>query len=231
MSTVQFNLLPSVKLDYIRATTTRNRVTQLAIVVSAASLALLLVMVVFVEAIQKKQLSDAAGQITSTTNTIQSQPEITKILTVQNQLTTLVTLHSQKHITSRLFDYLVQLTPATVNLSRLSIDNSKNTIAIDGTADSAASVNQFADTLKFTQFTIGKDTTTHPAFSSVVVSNFNISTSNVSYSLSLNFDPDLFSNNLKDSSGTLAAPTLVVPNQTTTRSALSDPNSLFKGSQ
>lgn len=231
MSKVQFNLLPSVKLDYIKAETTRTRVTRLATAVSLVSIGLLMVMILFVQGVQRKQLKDAGGQITSGINEINNQPQMTKILTVQNQLSTLVSLHADKSITSRVFDDLVQLTPLGVNLARLSIDYSKNTISLDGTADSAANVNKFADTLKFTNYTLGKDTTTHTAFSSVIVGNFNISSSNVSYSLNVTFDPVLFSNNIKDSTGAIVAPTLKVPSQTTTRSALSDPTSIFGGGQ
>ncbi len=83
-------------------------------------------------------------------NNIQSQPQITRVLTVQNQLKTLVTLHENKHVTSRVFDYLSQVTPPNANLARLSIDYGLNIITIDATADSAATVNKFVDTLKFT---------------------------------------------------------------------------------
>ncbi len=220
MSGVQFNLLPSVKLDYIRAQNTRNRVTAIATAVCGISIAILVIIVLFVEVVQKKQLNDASNQINTAVKAIQAEPDITKILTVQNQLMTLSTLHANKHVSSRVFDYLSQLTPNGVSLSRLSIDYSKNSMTIDGNADSAASVNKFVDTLKFTNYTIGTGTATTPAFSSVVESNFNISTAAVSYSLSVIFDPTLFSNNVKDSSGALSAPKLSVPNQTTTRSTI-----------
>lgn len=225
MSGVQFNLLPSVKLDYIKAQSTRSRVTAIASVVCGIAVFILIVIILFVEVVQKKQLNDASTQISTASKAIQSQTDITKILTVQNQLTTLSNLHSNKHITSRVFDDLVQITPAGVNLSRLSLDYTKNIITIDGTADSATSVNKFVDTLKFTNYTIGSDSTNHTAFTSVVESNFNISSTTVSYSLNVTFDPNLFANNIKDSTGAFVAPKLVVPNQTTTRS------SLFSGGQ
>lgn len=225
MAGVQFNLLPSIKLDYIKTLKVRKRVTKISVLASGASIALLVIMLTTVQGVQRKQLSDASGKISAAINDIQSEKDITKVITVQNQLTTLADLHSSKHISSRVFSYLSQVTPAGVNLSRLSIDYSKNTMTIDGTADTATSVNKFVDTLKFTKYTLAKDTTQNTAFSSVIESNFNISTSSVSYSLIVTFDPNLFSNNVKDSTGTVVVPTLTVPTQTTTRS------SVFSGGQ
>lgn len=225
MAGVQFNLLPSVKLDYIKTLNTRKRVTKISLLVSGVSLALLLVMLLTVQGVQRKQLSDASGKINAAINDIQSEPEITKILTVQNQLVTLSDLHASKHITSRVFDYLSQVTPAGVSLSRLSIDYARDAITIDGTADTATSVNKFVDTLKFTKYSLGKDPAQSTAFSSVIESNFNIGSTSVTYSLTVTFDPNLFANNVKDSTGTVVVPTLVVPTQTTTRS------SIFSGGQ
>lgn len=220
MSSPQFNLLPAIKLDFIRVQTTRRRIVIIASLVAAISFAILLIMLFSVEVVQRQQLNNASKSITSTTSSIQSQPQILQVLTVQNQLVTLVNLHANKHITSRVFDYLSQLTPNGVNLSRLSIDYSTNSMIIDGTADSATSVNQFVDTLKFTNYKLGDNPQAKTAFPSVVESSFNIGTSNVSYSLNVQFDPILFSNNQKDSSGNTVAPSLQVPNQITTRSQL-----------
>lgn len=225
MARVQFNLLPAVKLEYIKAQNTRAKVTTISVAVCGLAVALLIVTILFVEVVQKKQLSDADKQIATATKSIQSQTDITKILTVQKQLTTLSGLHADKHINSRVFDDLVALTPPGVSLSRLSVDYDKAAITLDGSADTANNVNKFVDTLKFTNYTIGKDTATHTAFSSVVETSFSIGASSVGYSLTLTFDPNLFSNNLKDSAGALAAPVLVIPNQNTTRS------SLFSGGQ
>lgn len=224
---IQLNLLPAVKLEYIKIQTIRNRISRVAFLASAISLGILIVMIFSVEIIQKKQLSDGNKQITAAINNIQSQPQITRVLTVQNQLKTLVTLHESKHVTSRVFDYLSQVTPPNANLARLSIDYGLSTITIDGTADSAATVNKFVDTLKFTKYTVGSDSTALSAFPSVVETNFNISSSTVSYSLNVQFDPSLFSNKLKNGDQT-ATPKLQVPTQATTRSTL-DPGSLFGG--
>lgn len=225
---VEFNLLPDVKLEYIKAQKLRNRITQISVLVSSISLAILLITVFSVEIVQKKALSDANRDITTSTNNIQSQPQVTKALTIQNQLQTLTKLHSDKHIMSRLFGYLSQVTPPNASLARVSIDTSTNTMTIDGTADSATTVNKFIDTLKFTKYTVGASDNSTIAFPSVVETNFNISAANVNYTINVQYDANLFANNLKNSEGSTAAPNLQVPTQTTTRSALSN---LFSGGQ
>lgn len=232
MASAQFNLLPGLKLQMIRAQSLRNKILSVAIVVGGVCLAIFIIMLLTVEGLQKKQLSDSNKQIATATASISAQPQITKILTVQNQLASLATLHAGKNITSRAFDYLSQVTPINVNLARLSLDYGNKTLSLDGTADSAASVNKFIDTLKFTKYTIGNGDVKNAknAFSSVIETNFAIGSGNTSFSLSVQFDPKLFSNDNRGADGQPIAPTLSVPSQTTTRSALEDPKSLFNSS-
>ncbi len=230
MSTIQLNLLPDVKLDYAKAQASRGKTASLAFLASVIALGALIVLVVFVDVVQKKQLSDASNQVNSATSQLQAVPNLTQVLTVQNQLQTLSTLHANNHVISRIFNFLTQVTPSSASLGQLSLDTASNAITISGTADSQQTVNTFIDTLKFAQYQIGSSSSTATAFPSVTESSFSIGTSNVSYSLTIQFDPQIFSNSLKDAQGNNAAPQLVVKSQTTTRSALEDPNnSLFSG--
>jgi len=230
MSTVQFNLLPDVKLDYAKAQASRGKTASLAFLASAIALGLLVVLVVFVDVVQKKQLNDATNQVNSATSQLQAVPNLSKVLTVQNQLQTLSTLHANKHVTSRIFGYLVQLTPSAASLGQLTLDTTTNALTISGTANSQQTVNTFIDTLKFAQYQVGSSGTLTTAFPSVTESGFSIGAGNVSYSLTIQYDPQIFSNALKDAQGNLVAPTLVVKSQTTTRSVLEDPgSSLFNG--
>ena len=135
MSTVQFNLLPDVKLDYAKAQASRGKTASLAFLASAIALGLLVVLVVFVDVVQKKQLNDATNQVNSATSQLQAVPNLSKVLTVQNQLQTLSTLHANKHVTSRIFGYLVQLTPSAASLGQLTLDTTTNALTISGTAN------------------------------------------------------------------------------------------------
>jgi len=143
-------------------------------------------------------------------------------LTIQNQLESLPALDNAKPSTIQILPFINQLTPASATISNVSVNFLKDTASIQGNADSIGTVNTFVDTLKFTNYTIGKNKETG-AFSNVVLSAFaeNISSPGVSYTITLSFDPLIFS-------GTEQA-TLAVPQIITTRSITQQPTDLFLG--
>lgn len=228
MSMVQFNLLPDVKMQYVKVQRTQNLIVSISILVAAASLGIFILTFFTANVVQKKQLSDASKDVAKYTKELRSKPNVERIVTVQNQLKALVPLHQQKHITSRLFSYLPALTPVTVQVTDLSIDFTTNTILISGTSNSQQSINTFIDSMKFTTYKIGKDGEPQKAFSNVLETSFTLDENGgkADFTISTQFAPDLFSNNLGGEQ-----PILIVPKLTTTRSVVEDPaNSLFNGS-
>ena len=220
----QLNLLPDVKLEYLKAQRIRRLAIAVSILVSAAAI-VLLVLLLSAELYQKHTLNDLNNDVTTKTSQLQNEPHINNVLTVQNQLNSINTLHNNEPATTKLFDYLNELTPTTVNISDLSIDFNGHTISITGAANSISNINQFVDTLKFTNYSLGKGTANAPAFSDVVLSSFGESsqadagTPAASYSIAASFDPTIF-NVTKNVS-------LIVPSQVTTRSSLENPGPLF----
>lgn len=236
---IQFNLLPDVKLQFIKAQRTKQLVIGISIIVAGAALGLLVLMYMAVAVFQKNHINDLTEDIKKGTSKLQSTKDLDKILTVQNQLNSLTCtqdelqagqkpcLHDKKPVASRLFAYLPQLTPNTLNISNLDVDFSSNTINITGSADALSTVNKFVDTLKFTKFTYKDHPEQQPAFSSVVLSSFSVGTGDtkgVAYQLAANFDAGIF-----DASKDEVA--LVVPKQTTTRSELAKPTEIFNKSE
>lgn len=222
---IELNLLPDVKLEYIKAQRTKRLVISVSIVVASVSVLIMVLLLVF-DLSQKKYLSDLNRDISNETSTLQSKPNINTILTVQNQLRSLTSLHNQKPAASRLFSsYLNQLTPATVEINDFQIDFTKYTATITGTGDSLTTINQYIDTLKSTTFTIGKNKTSTKAFSDIVLTQFGLNSDvtdpnqAVSYTISLSFDNTIF--NITDNIN-LSVPSLVV-----TRSQVPQPNDLF----
>ncbi len=223
MSRVEFNLLPDLKMKVVKQQRTRSRVVSISILVSVISVGIFLLLLFSVYLLQNKQLSDADKAIKQYNSELSGVPNIAKILTVQNQLKSLAALHKSKHITSRIFVYLPQVTPTNVSIGSVALDTTNNIININGTASSQHAVNTFVDTLKFTTFTSASDSTKKSAFPNVIESSFSLGSPRVSYSLEVTYDPALFSNEG-------STPVLNVPNLTTTRSVLEDPsNSLFNG--
>jgi hypothetical protein len=211
MSKVQFNLLPDVKLQYNRAQRLRKTVNSAAFLVSAAAFGVFLLMLLTVDVVQKKQMSDAGKELDSVSKQLNSIPELNNIVTVQSQLQALTTLHENKHVTSRVFVYLPQLTPAGVSINKLTLDLKDQTLLIGGQADAQKTVNAFVDTLKATTFKVSDQDTPARAFPSVQESNFTINQTNVNYTINMTLDPKLFANNLKDSQGQPATPKLTIP--------------------
>ena len=224
MNKVEFNLLPDTKMNVVKASRTRNTIATIAFIVSAASLAIFILLFLTVNGIQRKQMSDVNKDIETTNSRLKGVSGLEQILTVQNQLNTLTGLHQNKHVSTRLFTYLPQVTPTNVSIGSLTVNLEDNVMQISGTADSHHAVNTFIDTLKFTTYTTSSDSSPKNVFPTVVESKFALSGGGkVSYLLDVNFDPALFSN-------TQEAPTLQVPSLTTTRSVIDNPSSqLFTG--
>ncbi len=189
---VQFNLLPNVKLEYVRTRRTKYLLTLISIVVSVAAIVVLLFSLFMVNVIQKKSLNDLNKDISTYSQQLQEVPDLSKILTVQNQLSTLTQLHDSKPVTSRLFDYISKVTPAQASLNKITIDFSDNSMNIGGSAPTLDTVSLFTDTLKVTEYTIEGDTNPAKAFSSVVLSNFGRDDKGATFTITMNFDLQIF---------------------------------------
>ncbi|HEX5798151.1 MAG TPA: hypothetical protein VFX79_02245 [Candidatus Saccharimonadales bacterium] len=153
---IQLNLLPDVKMQYINARRRKRLILGASIVVSAFFLILFILLFVYVRFAQQKHMTNLSTDIVAKTSELQSKSEINKILTVQNQLISLPGLHDEKTISSRLFDYLQQLTPSDATISDVNIDFLENKVVIEGSAQQISVVNKFADTLKFTGFIVNE---------------------------------------------------------------------------
>ncbi len=190
---VQFNLLPDVKLEYVKTQRTKHLLTLASFVVSIAGIAVLVVSLVTVDVVQKKSLSDENRDIARYSSQLKSTADLNKILTVQNQLKTLSTLHDQKPVTSRLFAYISQVTPAQANLNQLSVDFVADTLTIGGKAPSLDVVSTYTDTLKATQYAVtGSNEGKRSAFSKVVLGSFGRNDSGATFTITCNFDPIIF---------------------------------------
>lgn len=232
----QLNLLPDVKLQYIKAKRQKRLVIGLSIIVSGAFLVIFIALFVYVRVSQKHYIGALTNDIHTVTNQLKEKKDLDKILTVQNQLDSLPALHDEKAISSRLFDYLSQVTPTKATISDVDLDLEQNILNIKGNANSLGTVNKFADTLKFTDFqSIGDDHASGKAFSDVVLKSFSVSTAGntdqgaINYELEFSFDPTIFANikNLPEGTPQGQAVKLKIPNIITTRSEIEKPGNLF----
>jgi hypothetical protein len=224
MSMVQFNLLPDVKLAYIKAERQKQIVLSVSVILSMSAIVLFVLLFSYSSVIQKKSINDLSADISSSGQDLTSTKDLSKILTIQNQIDKLNTLHDNKVITTRAFDYLQKMTPTDLNIELLNIDYAANTLEASGQVSSLQVLNTYADTLKFTTFTAtdmsGAKAEKQNAFSNVVLSSFTTDETGVKYTIQASFDPRIFDVKQKV--------VLEIPNRITSRSVTEKPGSLFQ---
>lgn len=218
---IQFNLLPDIKIQYIHARRQKQMVLLGSTLTIAACVVVIAVLVSVVFVVQKKSIADLNRDIAAASDELQGTPNLTKMLTVQNQLKALPALHDQKAVASRIFGYITQSTPTEASISRLNVDFATQAITISGETTTLETVNRFTDTLKFTTYhTENMPKDEKLAFSNVVLSAFGRDSKGASYTINFTFDPIIFSE--------AEEVTLTVPNKITTRSQTEQPAALFQ---
>lgn len=221
---IQLNLLPDVKMKYASARRKKRLVIIGSVIASGVALVVVGMLVAVVYGTQSLTMKNLDRSIADSTKQLQSIQGLSKILTIQNQLKQLTDLHDKKPVMTRVLPFLSQVTPSDVQVSDFSIDMSQNAMTITGDAKSVEAINKFADTLKFTAYTVEGSTTSEKAFSEVVLVNFDQDSSGASYSISFKFNPEIYASKNK----TVA---LVVPKITSTRSETERPSALFSVQQ
>ena len=220
---IQFNLLPDVKLEYIRANRLKRLMISISILFAAACFVIAVLLFLAVNIAQKDHMNDLNKDIKATANKVKQTPNIDKIITVQNQLQSLPALHSAKPAATRLFGYLSQITPINVTISNVNVDFTANTFTITGQAADLFAVNTFVDTLKFTTYAQNDDPTgPKNAFSKVVLGGFAANDKDATYQITLSYDTAIFDNQ--------NAVALTVPKTVTTRAGSNQPSALFEQS-
>lgn len=219
---IQFNLLPDVKINYLKTQKTKRLVMLVSIGLAGVSLLVLVLMFSTVQIVQKKSLSDVTKDIDTEMKTLKSVEDLNKILTIQNQLTSLTSLHDSKMVTSRLFGYIATVTPIGAKIAKLDVDFAAKTMTISGTADTPATINRFADSFKFATYEPAAADSPKP-FTAVVTTPVISATNKPSYTITLTFAPSLFSNTV--------TPVLSVPDIISNRSTTEKPTAIFKNEQ
>lgn len=233
---IQFNLLPDVKLEFIKATYRRRIITLFCIIASGVFITIFILMFLFVRVNQTGQLSDLDKDITTNVDKLRNEnKDLDKILTIQNQLDSLPGLHDDKVIGSRVFDYLTQVTPNQASVTNVEVDFGNQEVSIKGVADNLSTVNKFVDTLKFTDYKVeDDDSKSGKAFNSVVLQSFRLDSATasggedtVSYEIVFKYEPVIFESTAVNGDAVKNKVKLTVPSIITTRSETQKPKELF----
>lgn len=226
---IQFNLLPDVKIEFLKTRRRKRLIMIISQLASAVTLGIFVILFLFVRINQQKHIRDLDKDIKSNFTKIQSIPDIDKILTIQNQLNSLPELHDKKVVSSRLTDYLSKVTPNDATISDVKVDFDASTMTIAGNSPNLVGVNTFIDSLKFTEFKVNSNNgASGKAFKDVVLQSFSVALAGdkTKYEISVSFEPAIFQQ-VKETTNQPEPVTLTVPKITSTRSATEKPNSLF----
>lgn len=139
---IEVNLIPDVKQEFIRAQRARNLVISLSIVVAIAFAAVVTLMALYVFGVQAVRSSSADSEISKQAKTLQNVPDLSKALTLQNQLAAISNKHDSTTVDSRMFDLIstvVQSGNTNVTISNFEINTDTTTITLEGESTSGYS--------------------------------------------------------------------------------------------
>lgn len=158
---IEINLVPDVKQELIKAQRVRSTVVAIAIIIGLASIGVLVALALWVSAVQTVRSGILDQDIKKGSDDLSKVEDLSKILTIQNQLTKISSLNASKNIESRLFDVLLKIIPPAPNdiqISSLKVDSEGGTIKIEGQApNSYAGLEVFKKTILATKLSYTND--------------------------------------------------------------------------
>lgn len=212
---IEINLLPAVKQDFIRAKRLKRIITSISILVTIVAFGLLALAATVVYAIQPVASDLLDKAIDEDMAKLNKDKNLTRNLTIQNQLSSITELHEQKGNVINIFEYLKALNPAAPNnliISKMQLDPSTTTMNIEASAADFSRLAIIKDTFNAAVFSYAKPKDDGNGFDKVndekVFSEVNItdpSLSNdsdgksvVSFKMALIYNPLLFDWTLKN---------------------------------
>jgi hypothetical protein len=158
---IEINLVPDVKQELIKAQRVRASVVSIAILVGMVSIGIVVVLAIWVFAIQTARGVLSDNTIKNESQKLSKVEDISNTLTIQNQLSKLADMHDNKSIDSRIFDILTTINPSdpnTVAITNLSLDSSGKTIKIEAQAvNGYPALDVFKKTINATTFQFTQD--------------------------------------------------------------------------
>ena len=137
---IEINLIPDVKQELIKAQRIRTTVITLSILISLVSAGVVVLLAIYVFTVQSVRSGLADKDINNGSTKLLEVTDLTKTLTIQNQLTKISILNNDKKIDSRIFDVLNAIIPPdpnSVQISNLNIDSATGLVTIDGQAQNS----------------------------------------------------------------------------------------------
>lgn len=200
---IEINLIPDVKQELIKAQRVRATVISFSILIGFVTVGIVTMLAIYVFGVQALRSGIDDSAITDGAKKLTSIQDLSKTLTIQNQLTMLSSMHANKNIDSRIFAVLSAIVPPAPNnvqISTLTVDSVAGTVSLEGqAANSYAAVEVFKKTISGAQIKFKAD-----GSDKQVALASSVSTSNTSYgedstgakvlrfTIVFNYAPELF---------------------------------------
>lgn len=233
---ITLNLLPDIKREYIKTRRTYARVISLSVLISLAVVGLTVLLAVWVYGVQTVHTALITDSIKKNEAKLKEIKDVSKYVTIQNQLANISALHSDKSDFSRLLRFLPQFNPAepdNVVLNSVAINKEEGTLAMQGDTSSYTGLVKFRDTLQKAKVhykTADSDDSTEAVlFTKVEVAEQALATNTggelagtrVNFRIIATYTPEAFANSSKEV-------TVTVPTIETTPSKRDTPD-IFSG--
>lgn len=121
---IEINLIPDVKQELLKAQRVRNVVISSSILVSIVAVGVVVLLLVYMFGVQSVRNALLDNQIKDKYATLSKVDDLSKIITIQNQLKTISSLNDQKVLSSRIFDIMSAVTPpndTAVSFSQINV--------------------------------------------------------------------------------------------------------------
>jgi len=159
---IQVNLIPDIKIQMIKARMERVRVISISIAASVISISVVVLLAIYTYGAQALADNNLNTKIDEETAKLNSVQDISKILTIQNQLSKIPEINNQKNINSRIFDTIASIKKSSgdvLSYSSIGFDTTTHLFTLSGQVPDYASYEVLIKTLQnsFVQFKNSKD--------------------------------------------------------------------------
>jgi Tfp pilus assembly protein PilN len=147
---IEINLIPDVKQELLKAQSQRARVITISLYAGLTALGLVILLAVYVFAVQGVRSAIADDIIKRGNEELSQVEDLSKILTIQNQLAQIDVLNQDKKRDSRIFDVLEAVLPPAPNqvlVSSLALDVEQTSLVIEGQTSSFDTLEVFKKTI------------------------------------------------------------------------------------
>lgn len=148
---IEVNLIPDVKQELLKAQRDRKLVISISILVGIAMLSVVAVLATYTFGVQTVYSSVQDANIASESKKLNEVEDLSKILTIQNQLTKISSIHDNKQMNSRIFDMIYKINPpapSNVQYSSVTYSVENREMRIEGQTSTFPALETFRKTIE-----------------------------------------------------------------------------------